>query len=315
MIFEKKKIQIETLSEYLHSVRENLGLPLEEVGKKTGIKLKFLQSLESGDFKVLPAEVYVYGFLRQLSQLYSVRSQELIDQYKKEKGIEHQRVKQALESRTWFKKYFGKLVVTPKILTLVLGLVFVAATAGYIIWQVWSINKTPSLQIFEPANNQAVQASSVVVRGQTDPGMAVTVNGQNIFVDNGGGFKTQLALSQGPEEITIMAQNHFGKSASQTINIIGSASSQATSTPVVLKVDFTAPVVLGFIIDDQPAQTLSFGNGDSKTFSASRRILLSTSDAGATKVTLNGQALGAMGKAKESLTDIPFFAPPNSAPN
>lgn len=315
MIFEKKKIQIETLSEYLHSVRENLGLSLEDVGKKTGIKLKFLQSLESGDFKVLPAEVYVFGFLRQLSQLYSVRSQELIDQYKKEKGIEHQRARQALEGRTWYKKYFGKLVITPKILTIVLGVVFVAATAGYIIWQVWSINKTPSLEIFEPTNNQAVQASSVLVRGQTDAGMSVTVNGQNIFVDQSGGFKTQLALSQGPEEITIMAQNHFGKSASNTINIIGSASSQATSTPVVLKVDFTAPVVLGFIIDDQQAQTLSFGSGDSKTFSAARRILLSTSDAGSTKVTLNGQVLGAMGKPKEALTDIPFFAPVNNSAN
>ena len=33
MIFEKKKIQIETLSEYLLAVRENLNLSIEEVSK------------------------------------------------------------------------------------------------------------------------------------------------------------------------------------------------------------------------------------------------------------------------------------------
>jgi cytoskeletal protein RodZ len=310
MIFEKKKIQIETLSEYLTSVRQNLGLSLEEVGKKTGIKLKFLQSLESGDFKPLPAEVYVFGFLRQLSQLYLVQPFELIEQYKKEKGIQQQQIKQAMEGHSWHKKYFGGLVITPKILTLAVGLLFVGVTAGYIVWQVWSINKTPSLNVTQPTENQSVQQASIQVTGTTDPGMSVSVNGDNIFVDSGGAFQTQVGISQGPDEIVVAAENHFGKSVSKTINVIGSGGSAATSSPVVLKVDFTAPVVLSFIIDDQAPQTLNFSGGDSKTFTADRRIILSTSDAGSTKVTLNGQALGAMGKPKEQLSNIPFFSDP-----
>ena len=46
MIFEKKKIQIETLGEYLREVRGNLQLSLEEVAKKTNIKPAFLKGLE-----------------------------------------------------------------------------------------------------------------------------------------------------------------------------------------------------------------------------------------------------------------------------
>ena len=58
MLFEKKKVRIETLSEYLNAVRKNLDLSIEEVCAKTGISRKFLNALESGNFKELPADVY-----------------------------------------------------------------------------------------------------------------------------------------------------------------------------------------------------------------------------------------------------------------
>ena len=309
MIFEKKKIQIETLSEYLASVRGKLGFSEEAVVAKTGISLKFLQALEKGDFKILPADVYVLGFLRQLSQIYSVDLSELINQYKKEKGIVRQLSKQAgMLDSAWYQKYFNKLVITPKVLSLALGALFVTATVGYIIWQVWSINKIPNLQVFEPVNNAVVQNASVKITGQTDPGMEVRVNGQNVFVDNKGAFQAQLGLNQGPEEITITAQNRFGKSVSKIINITGAASLGPGANQLILKVDFSGSVTLGFVVDNQPAQSLSFNSGDSKTFTAKQKILLSTTDAGATKVTLNGQILGAMGKPKEQLSNVAFSA-------
>jgi len=309
MLFETKKIQIETLSEYLAEVRKNLNLTLKEVSDKTGIKPQFLQSLESGDFKVLPADVYVLGFLRQLAQLYSVEAESLINQYKKEKGIHKQMVKQAdLLNAAWYRQYWQKLVITPKIVSLVLGAAFIVLTFGYIIWQVWSINKTPSLQIFEPPNNAVIKGSFVLVRGQTDPGLAVTVNDQSIFVDDKGDFQNQLGLSPGAKQITITAKNRFNKEASQTLNITGVSDAAATGTQLELKLDFNDTVVVGLSIDDGQAQTLNFSKGDSKTFSAQNKILLSTSNAGATKVTLNGQSVGTLGKPGEQLNNIPFFA-------
>jgi hypothetical protein len=198
---------------------------------------------------------------------------------------------------------------------LALSLIFVAASVAYIIWQVWSINKTPSLQIFEPTNNAAVESSSIEVSGKTDPGMTVTVNGQNIFVDAQGSFQTQIGLTPGPKQIVVTADNHFNKSQSETINVTGEASTTTGQvSELELRVDFTAPVVLGFSIDNQAEQTINFNAGDSKIFTATQEIILSTSNAGATKVTLNGQVLGAMGRPNESLSNIPFFAQTNSIP-
>ena len=143
---------------------------MEEVIKKTGIKPQFLKALENGNFKILPADVYVFGFLRQLSALYSINTDILMDQYKKELGIQQQLDKQAVLNNVWYKKYFKKVVITPKLITLSLGLAFVALTVGYIIWQVWSINKTPSLEIFQPLDNAVISGSSVQVSGKTDSG-------------------------------------------------------------------------------------------------------------------------------------------------
>ncbi len=315
MIFEQKKIHIETLSEYLASVRNNLNLSLEEVSKKTGIIVKFLQSLENGDFRPLPADVYVIGFLRQLAELYSVDAGELILQYKKEKNIQKQVSKQGqVFASGWHKKYLGKLVITPKVLSVILGLLFVSLTLGYIIWQLWSINRMPFLSVAEPQNNSVISGSVVSVSGVTDPGADVSVNGQDIFVDSKGGFQTQVALSPGPEEITITSANRFGKSASRVINITGAGSAASVASPLQLTLSFTGAVIITFNIDDQSPQTVNFSAGDNKTFSANQKILISTSDAGATKVSLNGQNLGAMGRPKEQLSNVPFFAQATSTP-
>jgi cytoskeletal protein RodZ len=309
MLFEQKKINIETLSEYLGSIRQSLNLSREDVAKKTGIKLKFLECLESNDFKPLPADVYVMGFLRQLAEVYAISPVDLIQQYKKEKNIEKQVIKQIqLLNSGRFARRFNKIVITPKILSLILGLVFVGATLSYIGWQLWSIDRTPSLAVNQPQDNSVISGAFVNVSGHTDPGADVSVNGENIFVDAKGDFNTQAALSSGPEEITIMSQNRFGKSVSKTINVTGAVSIAPTSGPLQLGLSFTGPVVINFAADNQSPQTITFSAGDSKVFTATQEILISTSDAGATKVNLNGQNLGPMGRPKEQLSNMQFVA-------
>ena len=309
MVFERKKIQTETLNEYLGAVRANLGFSLNEVSAKTGIKPKFLQTLENGDFSQLPADVYVLGFLGQLARLYAIDAEDLVRQYKKEKGIQQHLAREtSLLNSAWYKKILEKLVITPKILSLILGLAFIALTLGYIIWQVWSINKTPSLQIFSPQNNAVIAGAAVEVSGLTDPSASLTINNQNVFVDSKGGFKTQLGVSPGPKEITVTAKNRFGKSFSRTLTVTAYSNSGALANRLELKINFTSAVTLGFAIDDQQSQALDFSSGDTKVFNAGRKILLSTSNAGATVITLNGQSLGPMGRANEQLSNVPFLA-------
>ncbi len=314
MIFEKKKLQIETLSEYLSEVRRNLNLSAEEVCSKAGMSLKFLEGLETGQLKNLPADVYVYGFLRQLGAIYAVNADELISQYKKERGIVQQLSKNQQAISSDWKKKFDKLIITPKLVSVGAGLLFIAITVGYIIWQVWSINKMPSLTIIFPPDNSVIAGSAVEIRGQTDSGMSVEINHQPVFVDSQGAFRTELGLSAGPRQIFITAKNRFNKSISKSINITAQPGGNLPATMgVELKLDFAGQATVNYVLDDGAPGNLSFNAGDSKVLTAEQKIVLSTSDAGVTKVTFNGQVLGFLGRAGEALNSIPFLVQVDSA--
>ncbi len=308
MSFERKKIQTETLSEYLAGVRQNLNLSLNEVSSQTGIQPKFLAALESGDFAVLPADVYVLGFLAQLARMYSVNSEELIEQYKKEKGIHKNLVKQGFASKILPRQIFGKVVITPKILSLAVGVAFVVMTVSYIVWQVWSINRAPSLKIESPENFSIIAGAAVEITGLTEPGMSVAINGQNVFVDSEGRFKTQLGLAPGPKEISVVAKNRFGKSVGKVITVTATSQAEIVKAGLELRVNFTDSVEFSFTIDDESMQTINFSAGDSKIFAGREKIVLSTSNAGATVVNLNGENLGPLGSVGEMLNNIPFLA-------
>ncbi len=309
MVFEKRKVNIETLGEYLKEVRDSLCLTVLDVAKKTGIKEKHINSLESGKLQALPSEVYVLGFLKSLATLYNIDKVILIEQFRKEQLILQNLQKNKNNPGALKYRLANKFLLTPKLLSLILGLAFVFLTLFYIIWQVTSINKTPSLEILEPKDQAVISDSFVEVKGHTTPGMNVSVNEQDIFVDSDGNFKTQVGVSNGSKEITVVSKNKLDKSVTKSIRVMVKQPEvkDAAINGFMLKLEFLGDTVISFKLDDNESQTLNFHNGDSKLLTAQNKILISTSDAGVTKVYIDGKAVGLMGRAGEVLKDIPFF--------
>ena len=64
---------------YLQAIRIDKGLSLDTVSKETRIRLETLLQIEEEDFKKLPAEVFVKGFLLDRPDL----EYWLLDQYRK----------------------------------------------------------------------------------------------------------------------------------------------------------------------------------------------------------------------------------------
>ncbi len=321
MIFETKKIQIETLSEYLAGARQELGLTLEEVSEKTKIQPKFLESLEQNHLEKLPADVYVFGFLRELSKFYSVDPLLLIEQFKKERSIVRQLKKNSALNPSQITKIFGRIIITPRYLTILIGLVFVSITLGYIVWQVASINKQPVLEIVAPTDRQIIHDSVVTVSGKTDPGIMVSINDQNVFVDNQGNFSAQVSINNGVQSLNFLAHNKFNKSVTKTLTVIGQTvpdqSSTSTSTPqavVQLRIEFSDDVTLDFKIDNSAAQRATFSAGEVKVLSGLQKIVISTTNAGATHVYYNNDDFGLLGKPKEVLKNVAFSAKSDTIP-
>lgn len=55
---------LDVFSQYLKNEREKAGISLQQIAIKTRIDLKFLQSIENGDFSFLP-ELYIRAFIKE----------------------------------------------------------------------------------------------------------------------------------------------------------------------------------------------------------------------------------------------------------
>ena len=70
-----------SLGQKLKSQREEMGLSLRDIANKTKIPLGFLEALESGDSRNLPASVFVKGFLRSYALEIGFRPEDILQEY------------------------------------------------------------------------------------------------------------------------------------------------------------------------------------------------------------------------------------------
>lgn len=312
MEFENKKVTMETLPEYLIAARESFLYDVREVSHRTGISEKFIRDLESGHYHRLPADVYVLGFLKKLAELYGADDAVLEAQYKKEKNI-HQAIHRYSSGQVYLKTKMQQFSITPKTVIIAASILVALGVVGYLAYQVHAVNVPPEITITQPKNNDVFTTPSVLLAGKTDPGSKLTVNGQDIFVNADGSFQQVISVSAGQGTLTFDAHSAFGKDSQKQITIIDNYQApQSSTTPqapagVTLTVAVSPNTALISVqIDNQPAVQETFVAGSSKTYTAQQKIVLSTSDAGSTSVTLDGKDLGKLGKDGEALRDIPF---------
>jgi transcriptional regulator with XRE-family HTH domain len=74
------------VSEILKNRREQKKYSLHSVHQATKISLRYLQALESGEWNVFPAEVYLTGFLRKYAAYLGLDPELLVHQYRQEIG-------------------------------------------------------------------------------------------------------------------------------------------------------------------------------------------------------------------------------------
>lgn len=104
-----------------------------------------------------------------------------------------------------------KIVVTPKRLWLVLGIVVIALIFGYFWHQLSYLIYPPNIEITQPASDFTTQERSLEVSGQTESDVYLTINGKEAYVDNKGYFEGAVNLELGLNILKIEAKDRFGK--------------------------------------------------------------------------------------------------------
>jgi len=301
-LFKKKIVKIDTLGEYLASVRKQLNYDIKTVSAITQIKLAYLASLEAGDYEKLPAEVYVSGFLKSLADLYRIKEKILIDQYEKERGFEAAPIASV-------DKNPGRWSVTPRRLAGIASVVAGLSAAAYVGVQINSVLAPPFLEVFEPASDLTVADSSIVISGRGEVGAEIFLNNQQVLTDAHGQFTENLSLSSGLNVIEVSEYNKFGKVSRVTRQItaqIGGGRPVGAATLTLVVSVGPEPAWVYMEADGVVVQRGTMLSGSIKTITAKDQVILTSANAGSTSLTYNGKDLGKLGRPGEVIRNVEF---------
>ena len=216
--FTRKKVESLTLGEKLRKLRMDFRMSLQDVSKATRIQSKYLEALENGAYELLPADVYVRGFLRSYARYLNVDEEALVKLYERERNIK-ENLGQDHSRPTSHGFTPLSFVITSRTLVVSLIGLLVFGAFFYLYREFRSFAAEPALVLLEPQNGAVVEDEEIVVRGKTDKGAQVTLNDQNIFVDNDGLFSDKLFLRAGMNTITVRTTNRFNKEKMVTYTI------------------------------------------------------------------------------------------------
>lgn len=199
----------QALSEFLKEKRQGKNLSLDKLSDLTKIQVYHLEALEAGQFEKLPPLVYRAGIFKRLAKFLDVDKNEIIRMYKQEV--------QAVEISSYNgniikPKQNSYFVLTQRKLAIFLGILFLILLSAYLFYQFKFLVGPPNLAV-DPKEDMVTQQESLMVRGKTDGGVDLTVNGENVYVASDGGFSREVQLTSGINVIEVEAVNNFGKSA------------------------------------------------------------------------------------------------------
>ncbi len=289
----------------LKTEREKRGLTIQDIERETSIRSVYLEALEQGNYKVLPGEVYVKGFIRNYADFLGLNSERLVQEYREEihgadvapvstnvpetTSIVNEKAPFASgsdfhdrldESRSRHVKYMAAAAVI---------LAFVGSIFYFFGEDPAAVKQAQTAQ--NTQNAPAAQQNTAQKPQNT--GSAQSVQPQNPQSQN-----TAPAAQNNRQSVQQPAQQPMQQQPVQQpapVQTIGNtASASAGGSDVTAK--FTGRCWIKVIADGktvfedtvQPNQTMRWTGKDS--------VVILAGNAGAMDVTYNGQRIGSMGK-------------------
>lgn len=204
MKFEDKK----NLAEFLKEKRQSKNLSLDKLSDLTKIQVYHLEALEAGQFEKLPPLVYRAGIFKRLSKFLDFDENEIIRMYEHEIQV----IETSSYNENIIKpKKNSYFVLTQKKLAIFLGALLLILLFAYLWYQFKFLVGPPNLAI-DPKEDMIIKQELLTVKGKTDNGVDLTINGENVYVASNGSFSKDMQLAGGINVIEVKAVNNFGKS-------------------------------------------------------------------------------------------------------
>ena len=204
---EKNENGKQGLAAFVKEKRQSKNLSLEKLSDLTKIQLYHLKAIEDGRFNALPPLVYRSGIFKRLAKFLETDENEILKLYGKENQDKID--SSYVNSVTLPKKYFY-FILTPKKLILFFGGLLLVLLSLY-LWYQFNFLVGPPTLVIEPRGDMVTKDEILSVKGRTDAGVDLTINGENVYVSSNGSFEKSVQLAAGLNVIEVKAVNNFGK--------------------------------------------------------------------------------------------------------
>jgi hypothetical protein len=220
--FKRKQISKgQTLGNKLMQARADKELSLDEVYQGTSIQIKYLEILESGDYHLLPGDMYAKAWIKLYAEFLEIPSQELLFDYKVEKNVSDKI--SSVDKPNRLKKSSKPNFLGPRVLKTLVIVLVIGALFGYLGWELYNIVAPPKIVILEPGNDFRTTESSVIIKGKTQPEVNLTINNEVVLLDHDGNFSQVINLIIGLNNLQINAKKKHSKISILELDILREA--------------------------------------------------------------------------------------------
>ena len=178
---------MKTIGELIKNKRFKKKYSRAKLEKETRIKKEFIKALEEGNWKDLPEQTVVKGFVKNIASFLKIDQKQASallrrDYPSREVNINPKQVVQ--EKSLW----------SPKT-TFTLGVLLVGfIVLGYLGFQYINFIRSPSLKVDLPKEGEIVKKKDLTVSGKTDSEATLKVNNQPVLVGRDGSFATDIEV-------------------------------------------------------------------------------------------------------------------------
>jgi transcriptional regulator with XRE-family HTH domain len=192
-----------TVGEIFKQARLKKGLSLEEIEKRTKIRVKYLLAIEENDFAKIPQATTSRGFIRNYAQALGLSSEAVLAVFRRdftenEKGqiIPRGMITPLDKFKFWW---------NPK-LTVFLGVLIISVIfLGFLLRQYLNYISSPKITVVFPPEGEIFSTNQVEFLGKTDKDASFYINGEIVNLSPEGEFRKNVVLKEGENEIVLEA--------------------------------------------------------------------------------------------------------------
>lgn len=185
------------------------GLTLKKLSELSGISLKHLENMNSGNWNNLPPAPYLRGYFLKLGQILEFNGEELWGYFQKETEVSISGPNDTLPKNRFVKKSSLK-----KIWLIVIAVIIL----GFLGYRLPKILGRPQVTVFSPADETTIITSSTyTLSGKILNGDKLTIyqnsadNGEVVGLANDGTWQKDILLQPGPNQINIIGSKFLGR--------------------------------------------------------------------------------------------------------